>query len=132
MVDTLHSVQHQPTSRDEGQVRSTDYEQVPKDVLDAIDKDVARTFPEHEYFSHQPGHSSGQGDLQSVLRAYAALDPEVGYCQGLNFLAGCILLYCQDMQLAFQVLHALLIQQNMRVLYVPDLRELQVGCSPWY
>jgi Rab-GTPase-TBC domain len=88
---------------------------------------VARTFPEHEYFAYQAGRSSGQGDLQNVLRAYAALDPEVGYCQGLNFLAGCILLYCQDVHLAFQVLHVLLIHHNMRVLYVPDLRELQVG-----
>ena len=90
---------------------------------------MARTFPEHEYFTYQAGHSSGQCNLQSLLRAYAALDPEVGYCQGLNFLAGCILLYCQDLELAFHVLHALLIHQNMRVLYVPDLRELQVRCS---
>jgi hypothetical protein len=100
---------------------------VPEDTLHAIEKDVARTFPEHEYYTYHAGHMSGQGYLQNVLRAYAALDPEVGYCQGLNFLAGCILLYCQDEQLAFQVLHALLIHHNMRVLYVPDLRELQVG-----
>lgn len=103
--------------------------QVPEDVMHAIDKDVARTFPELEYFSYQAGRSSGLSDLQSVLRAYAALDPEVGYCQGLNFLAGCILLYCQDLQLAFQVLHVLLIHHNMRVLYAPDLRGLQVGRS---
>ena len=25
--------------------------------------------------------------LQQILRVYAVLDPEVGYCQGMNFVA---------------------------------------------
>jgi len=28
-----------------------------------------------------------QGVLQQILRVYAVLDPEVGYCQGMNFVA---------------------------------------------
>lgn len=102
---------------------------MPEDVLHSIDKDVARTFPEHEYFSQESNQRSNLDDLRSMLRAYAAVDPEVGYCQGLNFLAGCILLYCQDLQLAFQVLYVLLLHHNMRALYLPDLRELQVRFS---
>lgn len=70
--------------------------------------------------------------LTQMLRAYAACDPEVGYCQGLNFLAGSILLYCPDAEEAFQVLYTLLYHKGMRELYLPDLKTLQVCilCGP--
>ena len=35
----------------------------------------------------------GQQSLRRILRWYAALDPEVGYCQGMGFLAGLFLTY---------------------------------------
>ena len=34
---------------------------------------------------------SGQAALRRVLRAYSYFDPEVGYCQGMNFIAGMFL-----------------------------------------
>jgi Rab-GTPase-TBC domain len=33
----------------------------------------------------------GKSALRRVLRAYAMRNPEVGYCQGLNFIAGLLL-----------------------------------------
>ena len=38
--------------------------------------------------SSTPG---GQAALRRVLRAYSYYDPEVGYCQGMNFIAGMFL-----------------------------------------
>ena len=64
--------------------------------------------------------------LEQMLLAYAAVDPEVGYCQGLNFVAGCILLYCGDKGLAFATLHLLLVHLGMRELYLPQLAHAQV------
>jgi Rab-GTPase-TBC domain len=53
-------------------------------VASDIEKDIGRTFPEVARFSEQ----SGTQALMNVLKAYAAFDPEVSYCQGMNFLAG--------------------------------------------
>jgi hypothetical protein len=92
------------------------------DVVHTIEKDVPRSFPEYTYFSYQ----NGREDLKILLRAFAALDRELGYCQGLNFVAGCILLYTQVPTDAFLVMNVLLEHQKMRDLYLPDLRELQV------
>jgi Rab-GTPase-TBC domain len=92
------------------------------DVVHTIEKDVPRSFPEYTYFSCQ----NGREDLKILLRAFAALDRELGYCQGLNFVAGCILLYTQVPTDAFLVMNVLLEHQKMRDLYLPDLRELQV------
>lgn len=50
---------------------------LPTDVEDTISRDLARTFPDMRRFTSVEGQES----LGRVLRAYAAYDPEVGYCQ---------------------------------------------------
>ncbi|KAJ9593467.1 hypothetical protein L9F63_014996, partial [Diploptera punctata] len=57
----------------------------------AILIDLGRTFPNHTYFSSPLG--PGQLALFNLLKAYSLLDPEVGYCQGLSFVAGVLLLH---------------------------------------
>lgn len=88
----------------------------------AIRKDVPRSFPEYTFFEDQ----AHRDDLESILVAYAACDPNLGYCQGLNFLTGCILLYCPDAEAAFATLYLLLQHHGMRVLFLPDFASTQV------
>lgn len=52
---------------------------------------IGRTFPNHSYFSSPLG--PGQLALFNLLKAYSLLDPEVGYCQGLSFVVGVLLLH---------------------------------------
>ena len=63
-------------------------------VAEDIEKDVDRTFPEHEYFQNLQGE--GISGLRRILRAYALHNPQVGYCQALNFIAGTMLLYLSE------------------------------------
>ncbi|CAG8821736.1 3159_t:CDS:1, partial [Gigaspora rosea] len=55
-----------------------------------IQRDLARTFPSIEMFKEENGE--GQTMLWNVLRAYSLYDPLVGYCQGLGFLVGPLLM----------------------------------------
>ena len=57
----------------------------------AILIDLGRPFPNHPYFSSPLG--PGQLALFNLLKAYSLLDHEVGYCQGLSFVAGVLLLH---------------------------------------
>lgn len=71
---------------------TTEYDQclaqtIPASVLHDIKKDLDRTFPEFEYF-----RGAGQTKLSNVLKALAAADPEVAYCQGLNCVIAMLLL----------------------------------------
>lgn len=52
---------------------------------------LGRTFPQHPYFAESLGH--GQLSLFNILKAYSLYDTEVGYCQGLSFIAGILLLH---------------------------------------
>ena len=64
--------------------------------------------------------------LTAVLKAYAAMDPEVGYCQGMNFLAGVLLTYLPSEADAYGALVLLMKERHLRELYKQDLAWLQV------
>lgn len=72
--------------------------------LDII-RDISRTFPSHVFF--QQRHGPGQRSLYNVLKAYSVYDRDVGYVQGMGFLAGLMLLYMSEED-AFWLLVALL------------------------
>lgn len=56
-----------------------------------IQRDINRTFPANAVFKEIGG--SGQDALFKVCKAYAVYDNEVGYCQGLTFIAASLLLH---------------------------------------
>ena len=60
--------------------------------LDIIKRDLPRTFPENSKFSD----GVMRNNLQDILLAFALYKPDIGYCQGLNFIAGSLLLALQQ------------------------------------
>lgn len=89
----------------------------------AILVDLGRTFPTHPYFSAQLG--AGQLSLFNLLKAYSLLDQEVGYCQGISFVAGVLLLHMSEEQ-AFEMLKFLMYDLGFRKQYRPDMVSLQI------
>uniref|UniRef100_A0A8V0X954 TBC1 domain family member 4 n=1 Tax=Gallus gallus TaxID=9031 RepID=A0A8V0X954_CHICK len=89
----------------------------------AILVDLGRTFPTHPYFSTQLG--AGQLSLFNLLKAYSLLDKEVGYCQGISFVAGVLLLHMSEEQ-AFEMLKFLMYDLGFRKQYRPDMMSLQI------
>ncbi|KAM9344163.1 TBC1 domain family member 4 isoform 2-T2 [Pholidichthys leucotaenia] len=89
----------------------------------AILVDLGRTFPNHRYFSAQLG--AGQLSLYNLLKAYSLLDTEVGYCQGISFVAGVLLLHMSEEQ-AFDMLKFLMYDLGIRKQYRPDMVTLQI------
>jgi len=90
------------------------------DALTVINNDLDRTFPRHELFRKKQG--DGQNQLYNVLYAYACHDQEVGYCQGMGFLAALFLMYYTEED-AFYCLLSLLNNPKyaMRHLFTPGL-----------
>uniref|UniRef100_A0A1A9Z3C5 Rab-GAP TBC domain-containing protein n=1 Tax=Glossina pallidipes TaxID=7398 RepID=A0A1A9Z3C5_GLOPL len=79
-----------------------------------IQRDIHRTFPAHKCFKESGG--SGQDSLFKVSKAYAVYDKEVGYCQGLSFIAASLLLHMPEED-AFCVLVSLMYDYGLRDLY---------------
>lgn len=66
-----------------------------------IGKDLGRSFPGVDMFRDPEG--DGQRMLGRVLKCYSLHDQRIGYCQGLAFLVGPLLMHMPDKQ-AFCVL----------------------------
>lgn len=69
-----------------------------------IEKDLHRSMPSHPFYSSQPKNVE---PLRNVLTAYAARNPSVGYCQGMNIVAAMLLLYLPE-EVAFWVLTSII------------------------
>lgn len=105
-----------------------------------IGKDVGRSFPNVEMFRDPQGE--GQLMLGRVLKAFSLYDHQIGYCQGLGFVVGPLLMHMSDSE-AFCVLVRFASQSrflgikmltiirlmehyNLRSCYLPDLSGLHL------
>ena len=68
---------------------------IPESVESIITVDIPRTFPDSEL---------DLDALSRILHSFAVIHPEIGYCQGLNFIAGVCLSVMRDEEQAFFLL----------------------------
>lgn len=86
-----------------------------------IRRDIARTYPEHEFFKKKDG--VGQEALFNVMKAYSIHDREVGYCQGSAFIVGLLLMQMPEEE-TFAVLVKIMQDYRMREMFKPSMAEL--------
>jgi hypothetical protein len=86
------------------------------EISEIIDMDVNRSYQDRSDI-HQ--------SLKNVLKTYAFYNPDVSYCQGMNFIAGTFLLLFRDEGLSFKCLIGLVKKFEMGKIFevgVPKLR----------
>ncbi|KAI8360197.1 rab-GTPase-TBC domain-containing protein [Mortierella sp. GBAus27b] len=88
-----------------------------------IQRDLARTFPSIDMFKEEGG--KGQEGLRNILKAYSLYDPHVGYCQGLGFLVGPLLMNMDERE-AFCVFVRLMETYDMRTMFTLNMEGLQL------
>ncbi|KAG2228170.1 hypothetical protein INT45_009217, partial [Circinella minor] len=96
-------------------------EQSPHERI--IKRDLARTFPCIDMFKQENG--AGQLAMRRILESYSLYDSEVGYCQGLAFLVGPLLLNMPEQQ-AFCVFVRLMETYEMRPMFTMNMAGLQL------
>ncbi|KAI7467513.1 RabGAP/TBC [Hortaea werneckii] len=88
-----------------------------------INKDVGRSFPGVELFRDAEGE--GQKMLGRVLKCFSLQDKDIGYCQGLGFLVGPLLMNMGERE-AFCVLVRLMDHYSLRPSFLPSLSGLHM------
>lgn len=99
---------HPPVNIQEFPEFNVPYHEILKNLTEhqhAIFMDIGRTFPNHEYYRAPFG--LGQLALFNILKAYSIIDPELGYCQGLAFICGVLLLHV-SLQISSQLISSLM------------------------
>jgi hypothetical protein len=94
---------------------------VRQQTLEEIERDLERTFPNHDVFRR----SAGRGQLRNVLRAFAVHYPRVQYCQGLNYIAAMMLVVFPDEERAFWALVCSVERLGVEHYYTDGMRLLR-------
>lgn len=81
-----------------------------------ISIDLPRTFPKNAYFSKGKGKEA----LGRVLYAFANFNPQVGYVQGINFIAAALLWHSTEVD-AFWLLVSLMEDYGLKENYLPSM-----------
>ncbi|XP_031180248.2 growth hormone-regulated TBC protein 1-A [Sander lucioperca] len=76
-------------------------------LVETICTDLNRTFPDNVQF-RKTSNPCLQKALYNVLLATGYHNPVVGYCQGMNFIAGYLLIITKDEEKSFWLMEALL------------------------
>ena len=82
--------------------------------LGLVDLDTKRTFASLGIFTRKGVYNER---LRSVLEAYACFRPDVGYIQGMSYIAASICISMPDEYLSFQVLSNLLAKGHLFTFY---------------
>ena len=90
-----------------------------KTIYDEIGRDLNRTFQTDKFNSIE-----GQDELGRVLCAIAYIRPEVGYCQGMNFVVAALLTILENEELSFWSILVLLDDFELSSLYLKVRRIL--------
>jgi TBC1 domain family member 6 len=106
--------------------------------VEAIERDLHRTFPDNIKFKFPPAEPSVDGDpespprqreppiiasLRRVLFAFSIYNPHIGYCQSLNFIAGLLLLFVETEEQCFWLLNVI------THIYLPGTHEISLEGS---
>ena len=84
-----------------------------------IDKDLSRTFPDLHC-----DHAKFESRLRRLTCAYARHNPTIGYAQGMNFIAGTLLLFMKE-ECAFWAFKTL-VEDRMPNYFIDDLRGVNI------
>ena len=110
-------------------ITEKDYNSIPlNDNLAEHDikKDINRTFPELTYFDREKYGFYGQFALMRVLGKFATAYPDIGYCQGMNFVVGLLLLVSGGNEAeTFCMLEAIICHFKIREFYTENMPELK-------
>ncbi|CAJ1049863.1 growth hormone-regulated TBC protein 1 [Xyrichtys novacula] len=98
---------HEKLEKNPGYYQSMLGAQHDPKLVETISTDLNRTFPDNVQF-RKTSSVCLQKALNNVLLAYGHHNPSVGYCQGMNFIAGYLLIITKDEEKSFWLMDALL------------------------
>jgi len=98
-----------------------------------IRKDIGRTFNNYpetlKYLKSENKNFNWKSEeglkmLYNVLLAYANYDTQIGYVQGINYIAGMLLMHIQDEEKVFWCILYIMNRKNWRCIYQENMSKL--------
>ena len=92
-----------------------------KKVLEEISRDINRTF-----YTEKFTKGNGINELQNILNALAFIRPEIGYCQGMNFIAGALINFIENEEKCFWIFLSFIDNIELNLLYLKNMPDYSI------
>ena len=89
-----------------------------KSIHQQINKDINRTF-----YTDKFKFGNGKEMLDNILTLMAFIRPEIGYCQGMNFIVGALINFINDEETCFWIFLHFIDNIELKDLYLQDMPE---------
>ena len=90
-------------------------------VCDEINRDINRTFYTEKFVE-----GNGKKMLINILTALAFIRPEIGYCQGMNFIAGALINFIDNEEKCFWIFLSFIDNIEMNFLYLKNMPDYSI------
>ena len=101
----------------QAQIKDSKY----KSVFEEIKRDINRTF-----YTEKFTKGNGKLILINVLSALAFIRPEIGYCQGMNFIAGALIELIEEEEKIFWIFLSFIDNIDMNLLYLKNMPDYSI------
>ena len=90
-------------------------------VCDEISRDISRTF-----YTEKFSEGNGKTMLFNILSALAFIRPEIGYCQGMNFIVGALINFIDNEEKCFWIFLSFIDNFEMNFLYLKNMPDYSI------
>ena len=92
-----------------------------KKICDEIDRDLHRTFYNKKFTK-----GNGRQMLRNVLASLGFIRPEIGYCQGMNFIGGALINLIDNEEKCFWIFLSFIDNINLNLLYLKNMPDFLI------
>ena len=92
-----------------------------KKICDEISRDIHRTFSTEKFKK-----GNGIQMLENILISLGFVRPEIGYCQGMNFIAGALVNLIDDEEKCFWIFLAFIDNIHLNLLYLKNMPDFLI------
>ena len=92
-----------------------------KKICDEIDRDLHRTFYNKKFTK-----GNGRQMLRNVLISIGFIRPEIGYCQGMNFIGGALINLIDNEEKCFWIFLSFIDNINLNLLYLKNMPDFLI------
>ena len=90
-------------------------------VIEEIERDINRTF-----YTEKFKKGNGKEMLINVLSALAFIRPEIGYCQGMNFIAGALIELIDEEEKIFWIFLSFIDNIDLNLLFLKNMPDYSI------
>ena len=102
-------------------LKSKEKNKILNKFCEEIERDITRTF-----YTEKFSKGNGNQQLKNILTAMAFIRPEIGYCQGMNFIVGALINFIDSEKISFWIFLSFIDDLELNLLFLKNMPDYSI------